>query len=198
MLHCNHKCARILILYVSGVPPLQISFVCFFNSVELKWKMSLDLLTLQQKQYISVHGKYINLDISCPPSVPTLVTHFYVMWFLESTKEHAFTLSPMIICTGYYLYCQEVASDGRSKIKYMIFGKVRPFFQSTSSYSEKSNKYSWREADVTCRMRFSGDLPYFNNRNELDEFTAMLKKSARIPFIEAVFIGLIYNQLKVG
>ena len=172
-------------------------FFVFLNSLEFNWKVSLDLLTLQQKKYISVHGKYINLDISCPPSVSSLVSHFYITWFLESTKEHVFTFSPMIICTGYYLYCQTVESNGRSKIKYIIFGKVRPFFDSRSLYSEKNNKYSWIGAYTTC-LRFRADLPYFNSRNELDEFIAMLRKSARIPFIEAVFIGLSYNQLKVS
>ena len=79
----------------------------------------------------------------------------------------------------------------------MILGDIKPFLYRLRTY-EKENKYSWSTANTICTQDLGAELPYFKNRDELDEFTALLRKSAYIPFIEAVFIGLKYNPLKVS
>ena len=155
----------------------------------------MDLFTLQQKQYITLHGKYSNLEVNCPASVPAAITQFHVMWFLESTKDHTFTFHPIESCIRHSKFCLLVVSQ-KSKIKYTIFGQIKPLLYGRSTY-EKENRFSWSIAHSLCRD-LGAELPYFKNRDELDEFAALLRKSNMVPFVEAIFIGLKYNPLKVS
>ena len=126
----------------------------------------MDLLTLQQKQYISLQGKHSNLEVKCPASVKTPLTHFQVMWFLESTKVYTFTFIRRNSCYRSKIFCLDVTSHQKSKIEYWIIGKIKPLVDRSSSY-EKENKYSWLIANGIC-VRSGGRLPYFKNSDELD------------------------------
>ena len=136
------------------------------------------------------------MEIDYPALVTTLVTHFDVVWFLEGTKDNTFAFDPIKYCTWFKQLCLKVLCQ-RSRIKYIINGDLQPLIDSDRTY-DKRITYSLTTANTTCTQDLGADLPFFKNRDELDEFTAMLQKSEYIPFIEAVFIGLKYNPLKVS
>ena len=51
---------------------------------------------------------------------------------------------------------------------------------------------SWTQASELCK-KAGAYLPYFTNREDLEELLAMLKLSQDMPPIEAIFIGLRFN-----
>ena len=62
--------------------------------------------------------------------------------------------------------------------------------------TRKQEKISWNDADQECR-KMNAYLPYFTSRADLDKFITLIKFSFKLPIIEAIFIGLVYNETKV-
>ena len=62
---------------------------------------------------------------------------------------------------------------------------------------QEYSHYSWLMANEVCKNR-GAELLYFMSRNELDEFISMLRQSDEMPFLEAIFIGLFHNGIKVS
>ena len=76
----------------------------------MKWKMSVDLLSLQQMQYISLPGEHKHLEINCEGSTPQEVSPHEVstIYITSHPKQQPF-MSDMImstLCNNYrYIDC---------------------------------------------------------------------------------------------
>ena len=164
----------------------------FLINVELKWKMSVDLLSLQQIQYISLPGEHKCLEISCEDSTQSEVFPIYIT-SRPQQEQFRVQIIDATFCNMFYRYmnCYDIYHNN------MIFF-VYSNISSYSSYQPASDdpNYSRRRASEFCKHIFY-DLLYFTNREELDDFITMLLDIRDITFLEAVFIGLRYNELKV-
>ena len=160
--------------------------------------MNVDFSALARKQYISVRGDSLRYKVRCQRPIPKGQTHIYVNWFLASTKHQSFITGVWRKCSGEnltHLFCLKATANSRSNKTYIIIGNIRPYYDENSLNNRQ--KISWNDASELCR-RSGADLLSFLNRDDLDEFIAMVLKSAKIPFIEAVFIGLKYNETEVS
>ena len=59
-----------------------------------------------------------------------------------------------------------------------------------------NTKKSWNDASLLCK-KIGGYLPYFTNRQDLEELFSLLMLSQNIPSIANMYIGLKYNLNKV-
>ena len=158
--------------------------------------MYVDFVTLEQKKYISLPGLYLQFKIKCKAFIPSNVTNILnVISFLESSKDHTFTFYSWQKCSANDLtdlLCLNIKAINQRKVTYVIVGNLQP-----NTWRQEKYKMSWNKATELCKS-LGGDLPHFMSRYNLDEFIAMLLKSEKIPMMEAIFIGLKYNKIKVG
>ena len=158
--------------------------------------MSVDFVTLEQKQYISVAGFYLDFKIKCKGfNHPNVTNILNLLSFLESTKNYAFTFHSWQNCSANEhidLMCLNITSNNQRKVTYVIVGNLQP-----NTWRQEKYKMSWNKATKLCELH-GGDLPEFMSKYELDDFIAMLLKSGEVPIVEAIFIGLKYNEIKVG
>ena len=168
--------------------------LCFILP-DLYWEMFLDFVTLEQKQYISLPGLYMKFVIRCKSSIPSNVKNILnVISFLESSKNYTFTFYSWQKCSANDLtdlFCLNITAISQRKVTYIIVGNLQP-----NTWDQKKYHMSWNKATELCKS-LGGNLPHFMSRYELDQFIAMLLKSEKIPMMEAIFIGLKYNKLKV-
>ena len=73
----------------------------------------------------------------------------------------------------------------------------RKYYLIISFFSTKL-KLSWEDAAELCEKRFGGYLPWFKDKESLDEILAFFKLSSDIPPIEAIYIGLKTTGAKVS
>ena len=160
--------------------------------------MSLDLLSLQQRQYISIRGEHKNFEINCEGFIPPEMSHIYVTSLLEK-KSDGFKKEDLKFChyhgnvhQKHYMYCRQFS---KNNVEYLIFGNVSNFYP--HKYIDKKIYYSWLNANTFCK-RMGYELPYFMSRDELDDLIALLHGSGYIPLLEAIFVGLLYIEHKVN
>ncbi len=77
------------------------------------------------------------------------------------------------------------------KQKYYIFIQNKNWIELNESRS--LNYPSWIEASKLC-LQFGGYLPYFTNRDELQEFLALIKFAENLNVTEALYIGLKWER----
>ena len=90
------------------------------------------------------------------------------------------------------LHCITVMGNN---VNYLVYANVGAYYQ--NNWVKDNIHYSWLMANQLCQKN-GVELLYFMSRSELDEFTSILRRTDTLPFLEAVFIGLIYNEFKVG
>ena len=158
--------------------------------------MSVDLLSLQQMQYISLQGKHKHLDISCKESTPLEVSNIYIT---SRPRQEPFTKGVQMSSWCYsnygyrYIDCFEIYHNN---MIFFVYNNIASYFPDQPA-SEDPN-YSWIMANKFCQQ-IGSELLYFTKREELDDFITMLLEIRHIiTFLEAVFIGLRYNELKVN
>ena len=96
--------------------------------------------------------------------------------------------------------------SAHSTITYFIIGNISEYFAKYKRAYEKDQhknffrkrvilkkrwnaKISWNDAADICK-NMNSYLPYFTNRDELNEFLILIKTSLHLPIMRAVFIGL--------
>ena len=155
--------------------------------------MSVDLLSLQQMQYISLPGEHKYLEISCCklPTSPKVSNIYITSRPQQEPFRRGVRMSPL--CNVYrYIDCYEIF---RSNMIFFVYSNISSY--SPYQPASKDPNYSWTMANEFCKL-IGSELLYFTKREELDDFTTMLLKIHSIPFLEAVFIGLRYNEQKVN
>ena len=142
--------------------------------------MSADLLTLQQRQYISVQGEHSHFKMDCKGLIPPGLSNIYLTTLLKP-KSDGFATQPNRCKKQSYIHCLKFFKKG---VIYYVHGNLTGYY------------YSWLMANEFCRNRHM-ELPFFLSRSELDDFTRYVQRSNLIPWSEAIFIGLRYNENKV-
>lgn len=66
----------------------------------------------------------------------------------------------------------------------------------TLFHNEDLSPFSWKYAFLLCQDLYA-HLPFFADRNQLDELLAVLRLSPEMPPLEAIYIGLKANQDQV-
>ena len=162
-----------------------------FSNVELKWKMAVDFLSLQGMQYISLQGKHKHLEISCEGSTPPEMSTIYIT---SRPKQEAIRRRVAVptFCRPYrYIDCYEIH---RNNMIFFVYSNISGY--SPDQPASDDPNYSWMMGNNFCKM-IGSELLYFTTREELDDFTTLLLEIHHIPVLEAVFIGLRYNEIKV-
>ena len=159
--------------------------------------MSVDILALEKKQYISLPADHKYMEINCKGQSTADIANMYVISYLQIHEPRfANTLLSKVNCIDQnkilYLYC----TVGLAKnINYFVYANVAANYQ--NNWIEQNTHYSWLVANEVCKTN-GVELLYFMSRSELDEFTTILRRGDMLPFLEAVFIGLTYNGFKVS
>ena len=97
------------------------------------------------------------------------------------------------LCNDYkYIDCYEI---NRNNMIFFVYSNISSYFPNQPATEDPN--HSWMMANEFCQQ-IGADLLYFTQRAELDDFTTMLLEVRIFPFVEAVFIGLRYNKLKVN
>ena len=152
----------------------------------------MDLLTLQQKQYISIPGEHNDFEINCIGLIPPEISHIYITLHFE-TYTDGFRYTPLEFCHYFkYMYCLKFM---KNNMEYIIYGNISNYYQNIN-IDEKIH-FSWLNGNQLCKQ-MGYQLPYFVSRDELDDLIHILHGADSIPYIEAIFIGLSYNQHKVS
>ena len=184
--------------------------------------MTVDLFSLQQMQYISLPGEHKHLEISCegstsqevppqevsplevppqevapqvvspqvvpPPEVP-------ITYITSRQKQEPFRrgVGSATLCNVYrYIDCYKIY---RNNMIFFVYSNISSYFPNQPATEDPN--HSWMMANEFCQL-IGADLLYFTQRAQLDDFTTMLLEVRIFPFVEAVFIGLRYNELKVN
>ena len=63
---------------------------------------------------------------------------------------------------------------------------------------EEKIKRTWNQASKLCEEFVDGYLPWFEGTDRLYELLSLFKLSKEIPAIEAIYIGLRFNAVKVS
>ena len=142
---CHFTLERKIDLILSAYGKLYASFL------EIKWRMSLDLLSLQQRQYISIRGEHKNFEINCEGFIPPEMSHIYVTSLLEK-KSDGFKNEDLKFChyhgnvhQKHYMYCRQFS---KNNVEYLIFGNVSNFYP--HKYIDKKI-YCWLNANTFCK-----------------------------------------------
>ena len=160
----------------------------YFKFVELDWMMTVDLLTLQQKQYISIPGQHKNFKINCKGPIPPKMSHIYITSHLEEHR-HMFTSKILKFCHSQrYMYCLKFLTNNA---EYIVYGNNSAYHSNV--YIDQKIYFSWDKSNSFYKG-IGYELPYFMKRDELDKFIRLLHGEDKIPYLEAIFIGLTHND----
>ena len=123
-----------------------------------------------------------------PPEVP-------IIYITSHPKQEPFRrgVGTPTLCNYYkYIDCYEIK---RNNMIFFVYSNISSYFPHQPATEDPN--HSWKMANEFCQL-IGADLLYFTQRAELDDFTTMLLEVHIFPFVEAVFIGLRYNELKVN
>ena len=166
-----------------------------FKVSGISWNLNIDLVDLTQKQYISLPGSDTSFAVKCRGQMSLDVINIFITSFVDRTREQMYVFGKWNKCTNFQnkivLSCLNVklTRNRNNMIKYLLIGNLNSYFNDI----DYQHKLSWAEASELCQQ-FDGDLPSFMSRDEMNEVIALLLKSQRIPFLEAIFIGLRFNE----
>ena len=127
------------------------------------------------------------LEVS-PPEVP-------IIYITSRPKQETFRrgVGSATLCNVYrYIDCYKIY---RNNMIFFVYSNISSYFPNQPATEDPN--HSWMMANEFCK-RIGSELLYFTQQEELDDFTTMLLEVRIFPFVEAVFIGLRYNELKVN
>ena len=159
---------------------------------------AIDLLNLIQNYYIALPGAHKHLAIKCQGTFPPEVTHIHILSNLKSGRwSNPVALAELPSCTQFgFMFCLKIVvySGRHIKTEYFVLGNISSYYRKSNTNQNKY--YSWFDANTLCK-EWDAELPYFMSMDELYYFTERLGEVVDLPLIEAIFIGLKYNQVKV-
>ena len=117
----------------------------------------------------------------------------HVTALLNSYNSYIFNYSQWSKCKHVKKKCLFVSANHPIKQdkRYIVIGDLDIYRNLEHLQNQRKNKISWNEASEICN-KLGGYLPHFTSRDELEEFIAMLLQSDKLPFVEAVHIGLTH------
>ena len=162
-----------------------------------KWSISVQVLRLLRRKYISTLGFVTNIYISLKSLEKKHLTHYkdtklVVTWFRGNNINNFYQEQKTNKClqvernkTEYKCLIYTFSQLNTLKRNFIVF----KFYQ----------RKNWNEASQICKD-IGGYLPYFTNRLDLEELLSFLKLKLwkEIPIIYEIFIGLKYELNQVG
>ena len=120
------------------------------------------------------------------------MSNIYIILYFQKYKI-GYRHSPLEFCDlSQYMYCLELV---KNNVKYLLYGNISNYYQNIN-IDEKIH-FSWVNSNRLCK-KMGYELPYFKSRDELNDLIQILYRADTIPYLEAIFIGLFYNQYKVS
>lgn len=157
------------------------------------WEETITFTAEKADYYVSIPGKIASFRlwynyVDFTGQAIWLADNYHK--FSHHSFIHASSCSPLMQynltkCSNFSFY----SSDSKT-ISYVLFtdnGANHEHFLDSRKASK--SLVSWKEAASICRHG-SGFLPYFTNREELEELLALLKLSPYMPALLSIFIGL--------
>ena len=179
----------------------------------LKW----DSTGMQSKSsgiyFIALPGKTIEVSIfkGRVQTIKSMIQEFQIKMILnnmnisivythDNYKNYSYLTSHniskcdnILTATLHGFKCFTILTSQQSNIHYMLLEKNLnydyPSSQNQHQYPSDRYLSSWKQASELCRNA-DAYLPYFTNKEDLEELLALLKLSEDKPPIEALFIGL--------
>ena len=142
----------------------------------------------QEVSPLEVSPLEVSPQVVSPPEVP-------IIYITSRPEQEPFRkgVGSATLCNVYrYIDCYKIY---RNNMIFFVYSNISSYFPNQPA-SEDPN-HSWMMANEFCK-RIGSELLYFTQQEELDDFTTMLLEVRIFPFVEAVFIGLKYNELKVN
>ena len=126
-------------------------------------------------------------------SISIVYTHDNYKKYSYLTSYNTSKCDNILTATLYGFKCFTILTSQQSNIHYMLLEKSLtydyPSSQNQHQYPSDRHLSSWKQASELCRNA-GAYLPYFTNKEDLEELLALLKLSEDMPPIEALFIGL--------
>ena len=134
------------------------------------------------------------------PTLPQFRIPLHIIWSFRNHKK--FILGEWRYCFGdsmRLLTCLNITLTytSQTEVNYILVGNLEAYINQNVSFNLKKLPMSWNEASKTCR-KIGGYLPYFSNKEEMDILIHLLSESYKIPFMEALFIGINFNSSEVN
>ena len=127
-------------------------------------------------------------QVVSPPEVP-------IIYITSRPEQEPFRkgVGSATLCNVYrYIDCYKIY---RNNMIFFVYSNISSYFPNQPATEDPN--HSWMMANEFCK-RIGSELLYFTQQEELHDFTTMLLEVRIFPFVEAVFIGLRYNELKVN
>ena len=138
------------------------------------------------------HIMYIEMSAPAPDFL-------HVTALLDNYNNYIFNYSQWSKCKILNQKCLYVSGndpDEQDK-RYIVVGDLDTYTNIEHLQRQRKNKISWNKASEICN-KLGGHLPHFTSRNDMDKFIVMLLKSDKLPFIEAIHIGLTHDTGQVS
>ena len=134
------------------------------------------------------------------PTLPEYRIPLHIIWSFGNHKK--FIFGEWRYCFGdsmRWLTCLNITLTyaNQTEVNYILVGNLEAYINQNVSFNLKKLPMSWNEASKTCR-KIGGYLPYFSNKEEMDILIHLLSGSNKIPFMEALFIGINFNSSEVN
>ena len=89
--------------------------------------MSVDILTLKQKQYISLPGDHKHLEITCEDQLLSQIANIYIISYLQKHEPYfGYHIFPDVCVDDKNMYCITIMG---SNIKYLVYADVSAYYQ---------------------------------------------------------------------
>ena len=169
-----------------------------------EFSIFLSIIEIRLETYFSSHQK--EKIISLPGILKVLDLDLQV-----KDKENVSVSITWIKHTGKIQYSVQCAENNeyciftKASTSYWLFGNIPKFYEWKTTGlglfkpSEEDSRIdtSWNDAASLCDSAGT-HLPYFNSRDELFEFLQFLRQAVHMPPLEAIYIGLYYDQEQVS
>ena len=126
-------------------------------------------------------------------NISIVYTHDNYKKYSYFTSQNTSKCDKIFTATLYEFKCFTILTSQQSNIHYMLLEKSLTYDDNSSQnqhqYPSDRHLSSWKQASELCRNA-GAYLPYFTNKEDLEELLALLKLSEDMFPIEALFIGL--------
>ena len=152
--------------------------------------------------FISLQGKllhfYLNVTRRLSKDTPFMDITWHSKQSSRKIKFKPFSLECELLQHQSETCSTFITSNEHKQTTYFIIGYIKYFYSKFYITKFRKTKKSWNEASDICE-EIGAHLPYFNSKDDLDEFMDILKQPYNVPLVEMVFIGLhsLYRKVSI-
>lgn len=181
----------------------------FLIQSHLRWESGTMLLSQNNLfKVVALPGEIKSMHFNSVDNFKSTVVVYWIHDLYKNLhfKSESVSCSSLISGTSYN-YCvrsQSLSYDLGPVRTYMFFWGINryhggPLWSREPKHiiGKGKTKKTWKQASELCRS-LGGYLPIIRSKYELDELTSIFKLSEGMPYIEAIYIGLLGNSAKVS